>query len=67
MEEIRLPARRENRKTLSPSKPIQIKSEMLHADFEPSSVGTPPNEFLSNLRKRMDVYYSASSSDNKNI
>ncbi len=78
MEQIRLPTRREIRPILSPSRPIQIKSEMLRVDFEPSSVGTPPNEFLSNLKKRMDVYYSpiddfnsskvsVASSDNRNI
>lgn len=64
---MELPTRREIRTTISPSKPIPIKSKMLRVDFEPSSVGTPPNEFLSNLKKRMDVYYSAASSDNKNI
>jgi hypothetical protein len=67
MEQIRLPTRREIRPALSQSKPIQIKSEMLRVGFEPSSVGTPPNEFLSNLKKRMDVYYSVASSDSKNI
>ena len=67
MEVIRLPARYEIRSTLSPSKPIQIRSEILRVEFEPSSVGTPPNEFMSNLKKRMDAYYLAASSDNKKI
>lgn len=60
---MEVPVRREIRTT----KPIQIKSEMLRVGFEPSSVGTPPNEFLSNLKKRMDVYYAVASSDNKKI
>lgn len=66
MEVIQLPSRREIRTTLLPSKPIQIKPEIIHVGFEPSSSGTPPNDFLANLKKRMETYYSSSLTGSKN-
>ena len=61
---IRLPSLRDK---LPQTKEIPIKSESVRTEYEPSfASSTPPNDFIATLKKRMDVYYSKSSTDNKN-
>ncbi len=64
--EIRLPAVRE---PVIVTKPIIIKrkNNIANVGFEPASLSsTPPNEFMSVLKKRMEAYYSIPSIDGRN-
>ena len=66
---IRLPTARNPTTHASPSKAVQIKSDTIKIDCDTGSSfisNTPPNEFLAILKKRMDVYYSNSSTCNRN-
>ena len=68
--EIRLPTVRERpiRTTTAPVPvPAFNRTNIVRVDCEPASISsTPPSEFLSILKKRIDNYYSNSSTDGKN-
>lgn len=64
--EIRLPPVRE---PVIVTKPIIIKrkNNIANVGFEPASLSsTPPSEFMSVLKKRMEAYYSIPSTDGRN-
>ena len=66
---LRFPTARDRTTYASPSKAIQIKSETITISCNPVSSfisSTPPNEFITILKKRMDEYYSNSSTCNRN-
>lgn len=51
------------------TKPIIIKrkNNIVNVGFEPASLSsTPPNEFMSVIKKRMEAYYSIPSTDGRN-
>lgn len=66
MEGYRLPTVRE---PVIVTKPIIIKKKtnIANVGFEPAALSsTPPNEFINIIKKRMEVYYSIRSADNRN-
>lgn len=67
MESYRLPALRE---PMIVTKPILIKKKtnITNVGFEPASLSsTPPSEFISILKKRMETYYKIPLVDDKNM
>lgn len=61
--EIRLPKSQET--TCKYLKPIENSAyhqryELQNGIFDPTIINTPPNEFMEQLKQRMNVYYNAS-------
>jgi hypothetical protein len=66
MEIYRLPNVRE-RTTVTKPIIIKKKTNIANVGFEPAALSsTPPNEFINIIKKRMEVYYSNPSTDNRN-
>ena len=69
--EIKLPTVRDSQFKVQRTSSIQIAkskpAEPIRMDYENSPISsTPPSEFLSILKKRMDTYYSNPSTYNRN-